>query len=168
MTAPLVLTLVLHPDDQERLDALRRKHFPPERNQLQAHVTMFHAVPGEHLPAVLDAVTRVCRRAPFAVPVTGVRSLGRGTALTLAAPELTQVRAELAREFSPWLTRQDAQRFAAHVTVQNFVTPDAVRSLVASLSAGFEPWDARATGVGVHRYLGGPWEPLAEVPFAAV
>jgi len=168
VTAPLVLTLVLGPDDQERLDALRRSHFPPERNQLQAHVTMFHALPGEHLPAVRDAVAQVCRRSPFAVPVTGVRSLGRGTALTLAAPELTQVRAELAREFSPWLTRQDAQRFNAHVTVQNFVTPDAARSLVARLSQSFQPWAARATGVAVHRYLGGPWELLDEVAFAEV
>lgn len=165
MTAPLILSLALHPDDQARLDALRREHFPPDRNQLRAHVTMFHAVPGEHLPAVRDAVTQVCRRPPFPVEVTGVRPLGRGTALTLDSPELTDVRAALAREFSPWLTRQDAQTYRAHVTVQNFVTPAAARSLVARLTDGFEPWSVRATGVCVHRYLGGPWELLAQTPF---
>lgn len=166
MSDPLILTLVLHPEDQERLDTLRRRHFPPERNQLQAHVTMFHAVPGEHLPAVRDAVTQVCRRPPFTVPVTGVRSLGRGAALTLASPELTEVRADLARAFGPWLTRQDAQRFDAHVTVQNFVRPETARALVERLSEGFEAWEVRATGVGVHRYLGGPWELLDDVPFS--
>ena len=37
---PLILSAVLDPLVQGRLDALRRAHFPPERNHLDAHVTL--------------------------------------------------------------------------------------------------------------------------------
>ena len=164
MSAPLVLALALEEPDAQRFDALRERHFPPERNQLRAHVTLFHQLPGEELPAVLDDVRDACRRPAFDVDVTGVRSLGRGAALVLRSPELDALRAELARRFTPWLTRQDAQGFSAHVTVANFLAPAAAKALVAELSAGFAPWTVRAAGVAVHRYLGGPWELVEEVP----
>ncbi|WP_432572426.1 2'-5' RNA ligase family protein [Kineococcus sp. SYSU DK005] len=164
--APLVLALALEPADQRHLDELRRRHFPPERLKVGAHVTLFHALPGEELPAVLEAVTEGCRRPAFPVRVDGVRSLGRGAALVLRSAQLQALHADLAGRFAPWLTRQDAQRFSAHVTVQNFVTPQRARETVAQLSAAFSPWEVRATGVEVHRYLGGPWELLESVPFA--
>ncbi|WP_205708507.1 2'-5' RNA ligase family protein [Kineococcus siccus] len=167
MSAPLVLALALADADAERLDALRERHFPPERNQLRAHVTLFHQLPGEELPTVLEQVGEACRREQFGVDVTGVRSLGRGAALVLRSAELDALRADLARRFSPWLTRQDAQRFAAHVTVANFLAPAAARALVADLGAGFTPWTVAARGVAVHRYLGGPWELVDTVPLLA-
>ena len=44
--APLILSAVLDGPVQRRLDALRRTHFPPHRNHLDAHVTLFHHLPG--------------------------------------------------------------------------------------------------------------------------
>ncbi|NAZ85991.1 2'-5' RNA ligase family protein [Kineococcus indalonis] len=168
--APLVLALALDAQDQRRLDELRRRHFPPERLQVGAHVTLFHALPGEQRAAVLEAVTEACRRPAFDVRVAGARSLGRGAALVLRSAELDALRADLAGRFAPWLTRQDAQRFSAHVTVQNFVTPQRARETVellsAELSAQPDPDPLRATGVEVHRYLGGPWDLLEVVPLA--
>ena len=41
------------------------------------------------------------------VDLTGVRSLGRGVAVTIASPGLAALRARLAREWAPWLTVQD-------------------------------------------------------------
>jgi hypothetical protein len=41
------IVLALLPDAvQARLDGLRRAHYPPERNRVPAHCTLFHAVPG--------------------------------------------------------------------------------------------------------------------------
>ena len=57
--APLILSAVLDAPVQQRLDALRRAHFPPERNHLDAHVTLFHHLPG----AEEDAVARRSRPA---------------------------------------------------------------------------------------------------------
>jgi hypothetical protein len=97
--------------------------------------------------------------------VTGVRFLGRGVAYDLASPDLGAVRAALAAAWRSWLTPQDRQAHRPHVTVQNKVPPDVARALHARLSAAFEPGPVTARGLGLWRYLGGPWEPLAELPF---
>jgi 2'-5' RNA ligase len=163
--APLVLTLLLEAAAQERFDRLRAAHFPAGRNHLAAHVTLFHALPGEELPAVQADLDAAADRPAFDVAVTGVRSLGAGVALDLGAPELSRLHEQLAAGWAPWLTRQDAQRLRAHVTVQNKVRPEQARALHAQLTAGFTPERVGATGLGLWRYLGGPWEPVSRHPF---
>jgi 2'-5' RNA ligase len=161
----LVVTLLLEEAAQERFDRLRAEHFPRERNHLRAHVTLFHALPGEHGDAVAADLAAAAARPPFAVEVTGLRLLGRGVAYTLASPELDRLRGGLAAAWDPWLTPQDRQRHAPHVTVQNKVDPAVARALHARLSAAFEPGRVGARGLGLWRYLGGPWAPVGEYPF---
>ena len=62
--APLILSAVLDARVQRRLDALRRAHFPPDRNHLDAHVTLFHHLPGAEEDAVAEAVGRGRPRVP--------------------------------------------------------------------------------------------------------
>jgi len=165
MMPPLVVSLLLDDEAQGRFDRLRAEHFPPERNHLRAHVTLFHALPGEHLDAVRADLATAADRDAFDVAVTGLRFLGRGVAFTLESAELGALRAELAAAWRPWLTPQDRQRHAPHVTVQNKVEPAVARALHDRLLAGFVPHRVRSRGLGLWRYLGGPWEPLAELPF---
>jgi 2'-5' RNA ligase len=166
-TPPLILSAVLDVPVQQRLDALRRAHFPPERNHLDAHVTLFHHLPGAEEDAVAEAVTSVAREHPAPpVEVTGVRLLGRGVAVTLVSPELAAVRADLARAWAPWLTPQDRGKRDLHVTVQNKVSPEAARALHAKLTAGFVPERTRAVALALWRYRGGPWEAVARFAFA--
>jgi len=156
---PLILTAEAEPFAAARFDALRRAYFPPERNQLAAHITMFHALPGSECDAVLRQVAAAARGlTPIEVEASGLRSLGRGVALTLRSEALAALRADLAHSFAGVLTAQDAQGWRAHVTVQNKVTSAVARATLAALSAGFVPWHFRVTGVGVWRYDGGPWE----------
>jgi len=162
---PLIVTLLLDDAAQQRFDRLRALHFPPARNQLAAHVTLFHALPGEQLAEVRDQLGTAADRLPFGVAVTGVRFLGRGVALDLAAPELTALRAGLAGAFHPWLTRQDQQWSRPHVTVQNKVEPAVARALHADLTPAFRPETVTARGLGLWHYLGGPWAPEGEFPF---
>ena len=160
MTDPFVLTVRLDAATQERFDALRRAHFPPGRSAVGAHVTVFHALPaGEQTPDAVGAVLAELAPEPSAVHVTGVRSLGRGVAFTLEAPGVALVRRRLAEEFAGRLTPQDAQSWRPHVTVQNKVTPAEARTLLAQLSASFEPFEAVALGLDLWHYRGGPWEP---------
>ncbi|WP_409332707.1 2'-5' RNA ligase family protein [Trujillonella humicola] len=181
MTQPLIVTLLLAEEAQRRFDRLRAAHFPwrplPGARRelasggeegvfrLAAHVTLFHALPGEHLARVDADLAAAAARPPFAVEVTGVRSLGRGVAYALASAELAGLRADLVRAWEPWLTPQDLQRHAPHVTVQNKVDPAVARALHAELAAAFVPESVPARGLGLWRYLGGPWEPVAEHPF---
>lgn len=162
---PLVVTLLLDDAAQQRFDRLRAQHFPAGRNHLAAHVTLFHALPGEHLDAVRADLAAAADRPAFDVAVTGVRFLGRGVAYSLASPEAAAVREGLAAAWQPWLTAQDRQRHAPHVTVQNKVQPAVARALHERLLAEFVPWTARARGLGLWRYLGGPWAPVAEASF---
>ena len=164
---PLVVTLLLDPDAQARFDALRAAHFPPERNHLAAHVTLFHALPGSHEARVRSDLAEVARCPPYSVQVSRVRSLGRGVAYDLRSEVLVAQRDELARRWAAVLTPQDARWSAPHVTVQNKVDPETARVLLAQLQVGFAAYDVTAVGLGLWRYLGGPWEPLAEFRFAA-
>jgi 2'-5' RNA ligase len=165
MPEPLIVTLLLEEAAQQRFDRLREQYFPPERNWLAAHVTLFHALPDEQLDAVREDLSKAADRPAFDVAVTGVRFLGRGVAYSLESPEVSALRAGLVSAWLPWLTPQDRQRHAPHVTVQNKVAPADARALHDRLLAEFVPYDVRARGLGLWRYLGGPWEPVGELNF---
>lgn len=159
---PLVLTLLLDEATQSRFDGLRRQHFPPERNHLAAHVTVFHALPGDREDAVLADVADLAPAAPLPMRVSRVRFLGRGVAYDLEGGEAGALRERLAERWRPWLTPQDRQRWRPHVTVQNKVDAAVARDLHARLEREFVPAGAEATGLALWRYRGGPWEPVAE------
>jgi 2'-5' RNA ligase len=163
---PLIVDLLLVPEVQRRFDDLRGAHFPPERLVVGAHVTLFHALPGERLEQVREDLARAADRPAFPVRVAGVVLLGRGVAFALRSEELAALHRDLQRTWEPELTPQDRQRLSAHVTVQNKVPPERARALHGDLTSGFAPYDVPAVGLGLWRYAGGPWEPLARFPFA--
>ena len=162
---PLILTLLLDPVATDRFDALRRAHFPPERNVLSAHVTLFHALPGEREGQIRADLGEAAHRAPFPVQVWRLRSLGRGVAYDLRSDELTRLRKALAAGWADDLTPQDRAWHAPHVTVQNKTTPARARALLAELAEDFAPYDVQAEGLALWRYLGGPWEALGRWDF---
>lgn len=164
-SAPLVLTATLDEGAQAFFDGLRRRHFPPARSFLAAHVTLFHALPGAHRVEVEELVRETARRGPIAVEVTGLRFLGRGVAYALRAPELSEMRGVLARRCAAWLTPQDRAGFSPHVTIQNKVSPTEARRLFDDLRASFAPWTLSAKGLALWMYRGGPWSAVAEIPF---
>jgi hypothetical protein len=168
-TAPLILTLGLDAETQAWLESMRRAHFPPARNLVPAHVTLFHALPGEQaaeIRAVLAA--EAVALPPSRVRVGPARSLGRGVALDIGAPVVAALRERLAERWRPWLTAQDRQRWRPHATVQNKVSPEQAKALLLSLEALMPaPREAQAETLLLWRYRGGPWEALERIPFAA-
>jgi 2'-5' RNA ligase len=163
--APLILTLRLDAASFARLDALRQAHFPPERNYLSAHLTLFHALPGAMLAEISGNLgTLAPGTPPPALCFAGLRSLGRGVAFTVESPALTQLRGLLAGAWHGLLGPQDRQGFRPHVTVQNKVEPAAARALLAELEAGFAPWEGQGVSLLLWHYRGGPWEPAGEFP----
>lgn len=165
MTNPLIVTAELGSEDFRWLDELRRKHFPPERNHLASHLTMFHALPpfveAEARQRLGDLAKGPCPRAM----VTGLMNLGGGVAYRVASDELERMRSELSAAFHGLLTAQDAGGWRPHVTIQNKVAPKAARELLRQLENGFRQRPLTISGLGLHRYLGGPWEKLAIYPF---
>lgn len=170
MPQPFILTAVLPPDLQGFAEGLRRAHFPPERNHLHAHVTLFHAFAPSLLEELTDFIPRIA--AEFAPPqgcVKGVMDLGKGTAIALETPQLLVLRAMIAEHFRGSLTAQDLHEPRPHITIQNKVTKEEARALQASLPAVLAPWIARGTfafpALALHRYCGGPWEHLKTCAF---
>ena len=165
--APLVVTALFERSDQSWFNALRREHFPPERNQLEAHLTLFHHLPpsvDDELKHRLSQETRGVR-APKA-RVTGLMSLGRGVAYRIEAPALDTIRAGLSEAFAGLLMPQDAGRWRPHVTIQNKVTPSLANVLLKALARDFQPREVEITGLASWWYRGGPWEPHSRHMFA--
>jgi 2'-5' RNA ligase len=155
---PLILTLSFDGETFARLDALRRQYFPPERNVVPAHLTFFHALPAENAVQIRREIGELCRRQkPFGIDAVGLRSLGNGVAIAFSSAELVRLRQALAREWRDWLTPQDSAKIAPHVTIQNKVGADAARATLRELEESFRPFTARAEGLSLWRYLGGPW-----------
>lgn len=93
-------------------------------------------------------------------------SLGRGVAFRIEAPALVAIRAELADAFAGLLTPQDAGGWRPHVTVQNKVSPNVAKLLLAELSRDFVARPVEVAGLAAWWYRGGPWEPLSRHMFA--
>jgi hypothetical protein len=164
-TRPLIVTIEIDEVSFGFFDAQRRAHFPPERNFIPAHITLFHHLPGDHAQTIRAELARVCRREVFRMEVTGLRSLGRGVAYTIESPTADELRAGLAAIWTGWLTPQDRQKPRLHVTVQNKVAPETARRLIERLAAGFTPFRVTAQALRLWSYEGGPWTLLERFPF---
>lgn len=157
--APLVLTLEMDGESFARLDELRRRYYPPERNMVPAHVTLFHRLPGERAREIKALLAQVAaREKPMDIAVGEVKAMERGVAVFLDSPRLAALRRALAEEWRPWLTDQDSTGFRPHVTLQNKVSAgEAQRTKVGTAA---ELRLSRIRGVGLHlwRYRDGRWE----------
>jgi hypothetical protein len=165
VSGALIVTAELGQADLAWLDGLRKKHFPPERNYLQAHLTMFHALPPSSEAEARARLAQLALLPPPKALVAGLMDLGGGVACRVVSDDLDRVRSELAESFHGLLTAQDSGGWRPHVTIQNKVAPRIARELRGTLEQGFRQRPLEISGLGLHRYLGGPWERLAVYPF---
>ncbi len=165
LSAPLIVTAELPEAMQSRADQLRRAHFPPERNHLSAHVTLFHALPPSVEEELGDLLAIEAKAKPVPGRLDGVMNLGRGTALRLESPGMLALWQRLAERFHGMLTPQDLHTPRLHVTIQNKVAPSEAKALQQQLASTIEPRDFAFAGLALHRYRGGPWEFVKRWPF---
>ncbi|RGP40245.1 hypothetical protein BPTFM16_00526 [Altererythrobacter insulae] len=166
MPQPFILTAKLPEHIHLWADDLRQQHFPPERNHLHAHVTLFHAFAPSLFEELKAFVPQIVRE--FSAPeaeITGLLDLGKGTAIRLHSPELLHIRALIAEHFHGTLTDQDLHEPRLHITIQNKVSKEDARALQAELAPQIELRNFRFPGLEMHRYLGGPWEFVKGFPF---
>ncbi|MBB6507405.1 2'-5' RNA ligase [Rhizobium soli] len=164
---PLILTARIAESDKAPFDLLRKTHFPPDRNFLGAHLTMFHRLPGEYTERIVEHLKRVAEAgSSIKAEVSGVRHLGAGVAFTIDSVALQDVRARLKEVFLPWLGPQDMQKWQPHITIQNKVSKDRADRLYQELRATFQPHTIEITGVDLWKYLDGPWQHETSAIFA--
>jgi len=161
----LIITAEIAPDDLSWLNQLRRAHYPPERNHLPAHLTMFHALPPSGEAEIRSTLSRIVSLPRPRASIEGFMDLGGGVAFRVASTDLDHIRNELAEDFHGLLSAQDSGGWRPHITIENKVSPKEARALKSSLEVDFRPRPLAISGLGLHRYLGGPWERLAIYSF---
>ena len=163
--APLLVTAELPPDVFAWADGLRQKHYPPERNRLGAHVTLFHALPPSAEPAVRTLLAEMARRRPPAAMIAGLMDLGRGTAFAVESAEMVAIHAELAGRLHGMIQQRDDRPLRLHVTVQNKVAPAEARALQADLAATLQPRRFRFRGLALSHWRDELWRMAQLYPF---
>jgi hypothetical protein len=151
--------------DNGWLQELRRTHFPPERNQVPAHLTLFHHIPPSLERELGQRLAAHAAAPPPQARIAGVIDLGAGTAFRVESEELEDLRHDLAEAFRGMLTPQDRAPWRPHITIQNKVEPREARRLQERLRATFQPRPLSLKGMASWRYLGGPWEPIRSYVF---
>jgi len=164
MTA-LLITADFAPDDFAWLEGLRRRHYPMERNRVPVHLALFNALPPSALDEAKHQLALQANASPPRATIAGLMDLGGGVAFRIVSDDLDDIRSAIADHFHGSLTAQDAQGWRPHITIQNKVAPRVARSLLAELERDFRPRPLAIAGLALHRYLGGPWEPIARYPF---
>lgn len=163
--APIIVSALFGPADFAWFDGLRRAHFPPERNLIAAHLTLFHHLPPSIAPELNHRLADATRTTPPPAVAVATMNLGRGVAIRIDAPRLAAIRSDLAEAFAGLLVPQDAAGWHAHVTIQNKVQPAEARALRAMLDRDFRPRPIAIAGLAAWYYRGGPWELLSRHPF---
>jgi len=158
MAGPLIVTALMGAADQALFDRLRTAYFPPERNQLDAHLTMFHAIPHMLEAELRHRIAALASEiAPPRATISGLMNLGGGVAYRIVSDDLDFIRAELADAFRGHLTQQDSHGWRPHITIQNKVTSSSALATLAELECGSVPRSLAITGLAYHHYEGGPW-----------
>ena len=146
-------------------EGLRRAHFPPERNRLRAHVTLFHALPPSAEGEVRRLLGELTAAPPPPARIAGLMKLGRGTAIRIESAAMAAMHREIMERMRGLLTSQDQQPARLHVTIQNKVTTEEAKALYATLAPAIMPREFRFRGIGLYGYDAGDWVPLRDFAF---
>lgn len=161
---PLILTLWMEDQAQQYFNELREQYFPPERNYLQAHMTLFHALPDEE-ETVAAIESFAARQKEFPVFAERIVSIGNGTAVKLYSKELSNFHLSLQHVFAGLLSAQDKQKLWPHVTIQNKVDKDIAKKTFEKVNTSFQPFEFTAFGIESYWYCGGPWQAIKKIKF---
>lgn len=165
MAGPLIVTAELGAADFAWLDGLRRKHYPPERNRVPAHLTLFRSLPPGSEAEVRRVLARACSGPAPHAEIAGLMDLGGGVAVRVRSEELDEIREEMADHFHGLLTPQDSGGWVPHVTIQNKAQRGQVRELLRIVERDIQPQPLTISGLSIFRYNDGSWEPLSGCRF---
>lgn len=161
----LILTLGFDAASFARFDALRRQHFPPERNFIPAHLTLFQQLPDATEPALARHLACTARHTPpLPFAAAGILDFGGGAAVDLDMPGYRPLLDRLRTAWRRHITPSDDRSRKPHVTVQNKVTRDRAVETQKLLRADFTAWSGAADRLLLWRYRGGPWDALGSWP----
>lgn len=168
-----ILTFLTDQTLRDKMTALRKTYFPPKLNRLDAHLTLFHALPGSKLNSDIIPVLRDIAGStiPFRVFASTPFKLRRGIAIGVpkgsGGDDARAVHKLLKRRWLEFLSPQDAGGFATHYTIMNKVdTEKEVDDAFADVEQGWRPVNGEVLGLELWRYDRGGWDWQQEFRFA--
>lgn len=151
-----VLTLNTTPSLHKPVTALREKHFPAHLNRTPAHLTMFHALPGSHMPSIVTAIEEECQDlGPFRLATGSLFRMGRGVGINVGqgSQPARLLHKELQQRWNDVLSEQDRQAWRPHWTIQNKVNDSAVvEGTMREVEQQFQGAEGVAEGCVLWRY----------------
>jgi 2'-5' RNA ligase len=155
---PLLITAELPGEVFSWADALRRAHYPAERNRLPAHVTLFHALPSSAEAEIRQSMIELAAQtAPPSARTGALIDFGKGTAIAVESPGLMALHGMLAERLHGLLLRAEHRPLNLHITIQDKVSPLEARALQRELGPLLAPRTFRFKGLCLHAWDGEQW-----------
>lgn len=165
--AVYILTLMTDQAHHERMTALRKRYFPPKLNKLDAHLTLFHALPESKLEgSIIPTIQHVASQTtPFSVTAKTPGQLGKhGIGIFVprnsGGDQVREVHSALQESWKRdgWLSTQDSGGMKAHYTIMNKVDDESeVQKAFGEVKKAFRADEGLAEGLGLWRYDRGWW-----------
>ncbi|GAA5831098.1 hypothetical protein JCM3766R1_006234 [Sporobolomyces carnicolor] len=159
------LSLRVSPSLHDPINQLRKRYFPAHRLRVDAHLTLFHALPHSRLDDVKQTLDRVARETrAFKISAGKTFKMGeQGVAIDpgVGTAEGKDVHARLREDWSEFLSQQDSKPFRAHWTIMN---KEDDKEKVETALREVREWEAQggskegeADGLVLWRYNHGEW-----------
>ncbi|KAI0182834.1 hypothetical protein EV127DRAFT_41280 [Xylaria flabelliformis] len=166
-----VLTLKTDPAHQKRMSELRTRYFPPHLLKVDAHITLFHALPESLKSIVISDLSSLCAKiSPFDIRAAKPFRMGRGVGVHVSglAP-VEKLCAELQTRWDGHLTPQDRNKFRGHYTLMNKVDDrEIIDKCLVELESDFAGCEGLATGLDLWRYDRGWWQYERDFEFSGL
>ena len=162
-----ILTLLTNPSHHKTLTALRTQYFPPKLNKLDAHLTLFHALPGSKLDSeIIPTLEEISQsHHQFKVHANRAFRLKKGIAISVPShaggAKASGIHDELQRRWAEggWLSEQDSRKgLRVHYTIMNKVDDEEEIERGMEVMRGWEGSWGVVEALGLWEYeRGGRW-----------
>lgn len=147
------------------MTSLRKQYFPPRLNKLDAHLTLFHALPGTHLQdSILPTLSSVAAAtSPFPILAAKPFRLNKGIAIgvpkTKGGDRARDIHSTLQESWKDFLSEQDGRGgVKVHYTVMNKVDDEGVvAKAFEEVQGSWRGNEGVAEGLSLFRYEKGYW-----------
>ena len=172
---PVIITLLFDDQTQKRLNSLREKYYPEQERKVEAHMTLFHAIPRSswdslfkndlnHLLSKIN-ITNQTTFVTFFPP-----KLVKNTKAVMILVRLHTIWRDMMADLQDlwWdqLTQQDQSKFWPHVTICNKVTKERAEEVVelVTRSEMTTAFNGNVKGIGIWEYqLDGTWHKIEDI-----
>lgn len=151
MAKPLILTLAIDEKASRFFTALRKMYAPPGMPVVDACLPLFNLLPNE--PEVIGQVQEFARdQHPIELQVKEPVHSGSSIFYQLESSALQQLHTKLQQQWQTFLIPQDLQPLEPTITIQEEMSPDAARELMALLKENFGTFTTIGTGLQLWEY----------------